>query len=168
MKLIDTADAPGRVFSGGTAPLGYLDSTILPAWFMQMVQTELINVLVGAGVAPDETGVNQAQILQAIRALIVQGYSSGSNAHGSWQITPDGFIEQWGEVVQPLDGSGSDTVAVTFPVPMPSGTPPTGVGVTTANTTATANGGSYSLKTAVGMSVALNAPLSFSWFVKGR
>ena len=201
MKRIDTPDAPGRVFSAGTAALGYLDSTVVPAWFVTMLQEEFMAFLAAANTAPDESGVTLNQVLasaqrlfvssgggldqaaapshrlfldwtgQALRlgvdaydiGLIAMQPSKGSNANGIWRIASDGGVRMWGEVLQPLDGSGFNQVHVTFPIPFPNGLPPTGVSVTTTNTTPQNNGASYSAKAVNGMNVAMAAPYSFSW-----
>jgi hypothetical protein len=42
-------------------------------------------------------------------------FTSGSNANGNWRKSPDGFIEQWGNLVVSTSGS-----TVTFPIAFPT------------------------------------------------
>jgi hypothetical protein len=65
-------NAPGGVgFFGGTEALGYLDATIVLALWMTSTQQELVAILTAAGMVPDETGVDMAQLLAALRVLFV-------------------------------------------------------------------------------------------------
>jgi len=84
-RVIDVtavATAPGvPVLSG---PAGYFNegvpgisaATRVRAWWLNMVQEEIMSVLAAGGVTPDTTGTNFAQLLAAINALIGDGTSA--------------------------------------------------------------------------------------------
>ena len=136
-------------------------------YWLNTIQAEALAILSAAGLSPDPN--NDGQLVAAIAILIgrAAGFTNGSNINGHYRIAPDGQIEQWGIYAQPTDGSGFNNIRVTFPIPFPSGVAPTGIHVTTANTTATSNGGSFSGQSATGMNIALNAALSFAWSARG-
>ena len=56
-----------------------------------------------------------AQQLQSSDSLPALGYTSGSNANGTWRQRPDGQIEQSGTVTL-----SSGTATITFPIAFPT------------------------------------------------
>ena len=104
------AGTPGFFTDGDPATL--VPPTIMPAWWHNMMQEEVLAVVEAAGLAPDK--LNNGQLLAAIQHLIGAGPTSGSNANGDWRKAPDGWIEQSSFVNGPF---GVTTFAVTFPIP---------------------------------------------------
>ncbi|BCF96644.1 hypothetical protein PPGU19_012130 [Paraburkholderia sp. PGU19] len=85
-----------------------------------------------------------------------------SKAVNGYQKLPGGLILQWGSVTQ----TTAQNVAVTFPIAFPNAVLSTGA--SSANSTGTNNGASTYTTTLSGMSVALNANYSFTWYAIGQ
>lgn len=81
------------------------------AAYQNMVFDELINLISGAGLVPDENDVTQ--ILQAIRN---GGRPARTVSQNDYAELPGGLILQWGNTVT-TNGAG----VWTFPIPFPEG-----------------------------------------------
>jgi len=98
MYNIDTDDAVGVLppipaagtekFFQDTDPTG---GTILPAWWVNMIQGEIRNVVVGAGLTPNKSSFSQLKA--AIDALIASGGGGGAGG-GSGYGTKAGMITE--------------------------------------------------------------------------
>jgi hypothetical protein len=91
-RIIDvTAAATPPTVPVLSGPVGYFTegvpgisaATRVRAWWTNMVQEEIMSVLVAAGVTPDTTGTNLAQLLAAINALIGTGTSAEAAARAA-------------------------------------------------------------------------------------
>jgi hypothetical protein len=59
--------------------------TIVKAWWANMMQEELMNLLAAAGIAPDTTGTNFTQVLEALRTMRL-GFRQVFGANGSFPV----------------------------------------------------------------------------------
>ena len=82
MQAIETGD---RLFhdGNGTTELG----TILPAWWLNQVQAEILAVLRGAEIEPNKA--DTAQLKAAIKAMIDNGLNSAVKTEGNQNINGD-------------------------------------------------------------------------------
>jgi hypothetical protein len=86
---------PVGFFTGG-AP-GVIPATRVRYWWLNMFQEEMMSLLTAAGIAPDTTGTNFTQVLQAIRAL--SGFQNVQvfSASGTFTVpAPTVEVEMWG------------------------------------------------------------------------
>ena len=116
MYGIDTADTvasePARPAAGtaqywqDTDPAG---GTIVPAWYLNMVQKELLAVLSAASITPDKTNDGQ---LQAAIAAQISGAGAAEKVHAWAKFDTTGTIAASSGCTV---GSGTNTFTVTFP-----------------------------------------------------
>ena len=112
MPAISAAGTAG-FFTGGSPAAG-LPATLLEADWLNMVQTELLNVVGGANLKPDKG--NLSQILQAIKALIGDGAGLGISLSNPGYVTlPGGFIIQFGTASTGESGFQKIDFPVKFP-----------------------------------------------------
>lgn len=90
MKRIDAADAaPGNLFTDGD-PLVPIRATVLDASWLNMVQEEIVNVVLGAGIALSP--IDNTQLDDAIRALILSSmvaHLAAANPHPQYLLAAD-------------------------------------------------------------------------------
>lgn len=92
MQAIDTQD--NEFHDGnGTTELG----TILPAWWLNQVQAELLAVMVAGGVSPDRNKRNQ--VAEAISTLLTAAAPSGMVVYFAGQTAPTGWLKANGAAV---------------------------------------------------------------------
>jgi hypothetical protein len=105
---------PAGFFTGG-AP-GAVAPTIVRDWWLNMLQEELLALLTAAGITPDTTATNFAQVLAAIRALIDGQLQFGSTAGvGYYQRFGSGSILQGGGLSVPAQATRTYTFPIAFP-----------------------------------------------------
>lgn len=100
-------------FTGGDPAIG-TPATIVEAWFLNMLQSELEGVVTGAGLVRDKA--NNGQAYQAVKALVARGDDLAMSIASPGYVTlPGGVILQWGEAT-------ADTVGVVslFPIAFPT------------------------------------------------
>jgi hypothetical protein len=68
LPAVPSLSGPAGYFTEGSP--GIATATRLRAWWANMVQEEMMSVLAAAGITPDTTGSNYAQLLAAINVLI--------------------------------------------------------------------------------------------------
>ncbi|MGG5811483.1 gp53-like domain-containing protein [Falsiroseomonas sp. CW058] len=128
MRRIDVATAAAAApavpaagtegfFTNGN-PGGGVPATVIPDWFLNMLQEELRAVVVAGGLTPSKTV--WTQLRDALAVLYGGGGSLGGNG---WQRLPGGLIVQWGLVTTPT-AAGQNinaTQTVTLPTTFPTG-----------------------------------------------
>jgi len=118
MFPIDTSDAvtpqPARPSAGShlwfqdTDPSG---GTIMPAWWGNMMQNEILAVLAAGSITPSKT--NDGQLLLAINALIAAGGGS-SNVFAYVDFVKAGTIQGTPLNVSSISGVGSSVKTINF------------------------------------------------------
>ncbi|WP_107860798.1 phage tail protein [Neisseria weaveri] len=101
MHAIDTPDKQFKD-GNGTSELG----TILPAWWLNQVQGEILAVLTAAGIHPNKAKTNQ--LAEAINRLFV-GQAGDQDIAGEKTFTSlltAGRAEHWGKIRMPVQGGG--------------------------------------------------------------
>ncbi|EGV38475.1 phage tail protein [Neisseria weaveri] len=101
MHAIDTPDKQFKD-GNGTSELG----TILPAWWLNQVQGEILAVLTAAGIQPNKAKTNQ--LAEAINRLFV-GQAGDQDVAGEKTFTSlltAGRAEHWGKIRMPVQGGG--------------------------------------------------------------
>lgn len=93
-------------------PASSIPATLLPAYFINMLQDELLAVVTAAGLTADDS--NWAQLLAAIRGTS----STGSSGWRKNLLT--GEIIQWGVATLPNSGTQTSSVSVTYPLAFPT------------------------------------------------
>ena len=108
---------PGGHWTSGN-PASSTPATIVDAWFLEMLQQELLNVAAAAGVTPSKA--NNAQLLAAIQKLIGGTLTIGSNYYILKTLcpgSPSGFLyEVGGNASLPASGNATASVIVTLPI----------------------------------------------------
>jgi len=118
MFRIDTSDAvaikPAKPAAG--SPKWYQDTdptggTLVPAWWLNMMQDEILAVLTAGSITPSKT--NDGQLLLAINALIAAGGGS-SNVFAYVDFTIAGAISGTPLNVTSVSDDGTDLKTITF------------------------------------------------------
>lgn len=106
------AGTPG-FFTEGNPATG-VAPTVVSGDFLNMVMMELLNVVLGAGLAPSKT--DHGQLLEALRAMFG---GQGLVGQSGYVTLPLGLILQWGST--PI-GNGANNVStgMTWPEPFPN------------------------------------------------
>lgn len=107
---VPAVGTPGH-FTDGNPATG-VPGTIVPAWWLEMVQAEVLAVLAAAGIAPGKT--TNGQLSQAIQALI-SGAAPASLAASGWQKLPSGLLVQWATAATVTGASDVVYYPVAFP-----------------------------------------------------
>jgi hypothetical protein len=106
------ASGPEGYFTSGD-PGGSVPATVVPDWWLTQQQEELLAFLTAAGITPDATGADMAQVLAAARVLFG---GTGSLTNPGWMRLPGGLIIQWGKGTT----TGTSGVTITFPFAFPN------------------------------------------------
>jgi hypothetical protein len=93
-------------------PGGGQEASIFDATTFNIIQEEMMSVLAAAGVSPDNTGANVAQLLAALRAMF--GGTGLLGANGYMRL-PGGLIVQWGYNGTEVGGNVNFAFPLTFP-----------------------------------------------------
>lgn len=101
---VPAADTEGFFTSGN--PVSGIPATVIPDWWLNMIQEEIRAVVVAAGLTPSKTTLTQLR-----DGLAVLYGGGGSVAMPGWQKLPGGLIIQWGDAAN----AASVVMPVAFP-----------------------------------------------------
>jgi hypothetical protein len=99
-------------FTNGNPGAG-VPATVVPDWWLNMMQDEFLAILAAAEIAPDTAGTVNNQIIAALRAMF--GGTGSLNAPGYMRLA-GGLIMQWGTGVT----AGAAGATITFPIAFPT------------------------------------------------
>jgi hypothetical protein len=100
---------PAGYFTGGN-PTGGVPATVLRAWWLNMIQEELMTVVTAGGQTPNSNG---DQLLAAMRTMFG---GTGTLGGVGYMRLPGGVILQWGTRIS----NPSGITDVTFPIGFPT------------------------------------------------
>jgi hypothetical protein len=99
-------------FTNGNPGAG-VPATVVPDWWLNMMQDEFLAILGAAEIAPDTAGTVNNQIIAALRAMF--GGTGSLTAPGYMRLA-GGLIMQWGAGVTVSDFG----VEISFPIAFPT------------------------------------------------
>jgi hypothetical protein len=98
-------------FTNGNPGAG-VPATVMPDWWLNMMQDEFLAILAAAGIAPDTAGTVNNQIMAALRAMFGGTGLLGVNSH---MRLPGGMIAQYGFNSTEVGGNVNFAFPLTFP-----------------------------------------------------